>query len=464
MESAIAGAGLGRYRRIVQMFWDPEPVNDAATDQPVWCLGRSYRLSDKPAAGSARSRDANDKDQFESGPTRSSPKAVPRLPSPQAPNAAVSDPPLNTPETPPESSSASLSSSLAYDESTRDASGGWPQGFVEDFGSRFWMTYRSDFAPIKRSADPKATSALSLSVRIMSQLSEQDGFSSDSGWGCMIRSGQGLLANTMSMVRLGRDWRRGKCPQEERRLISLFADDPRAPYSIHSFVDHGAIACGKYPGEWFGPSATARCIQALVNTHDTSLRVYSTGDGPDVYEDSFMKIAKPDGGEFHPTLILVGTRLGIDKITPVYWEALIASLQMPQSAGIAGGRPSSSHYFVGVQGKFLFYLDPHHTRPALPYYADTNQYADDDVESCHTTRLRRIHIREVDPSMLIGFLIRSEEDWSDWRRCVKHVQGKAIIHVADCDPAAQAPPGQRRAAIDEVEPLSDEDDGTIHTA
>lgn len=112
----------------------------------------------------------------------------------------------------------------------------------------------------------------------------------------------------------------------------------------------------------------------------------------------------------------------------------------------------------------MFYLDPHHTRPALPYYADTNQYADDDVESCHTTRLRRIHIREVDPSMLIGFLIRSEEDWSDWRRCVKHVQGKAIIHVADCDPAAQAPPGQRRAAIDEVEPLSDEDDGTIHAA
>jgi cysteine protease ATG4 len=49
-----------------------------------------------------------------------------------------------------------------------------------------------------------------------------------------------------------------------------------------------------------------------------------------------MKVAKPDGEEFHPTLILVGTRLGIDKITPVYWEALIAALQMPQSVGIAG--------------------------------------------------------------------------------------------------------------------------------
>lgn len=73
-----------------------------------------------------------------------------------------------------------------------------------------------------------------------------------------------------------------------------------------------------------------------MNKNEPSLRVYLTGDGPDVYEDSFMNIANPDGGKFHPTLVLVGTRLGIDKITPVYWEALIASLQMSQSVGIAG--------------------------------------------------------------------------------------------------------------------------------
>jgi len=66
------------------------------------------------------------------------------------------------------------------------------------------------------------------------------------------------------------------------------------------------------------------------------LRVYMTGDGLDVYEDAFMNIAKPDGVTFNPTLILVGTRLGLDKITPVYWEALKASLQLPQSIGIAG--------------------------------------------------------------------------------------------------------------------------------
>lgn len=44
-----------------------------------------------------------------------------------------------------------------------------------------------------------------------------------------------------------------------------------------------------------------------------------------------------------------------------------AILRIPQSVGIAGGRPSSSVYFVGSQGDSLFYLDPHHTRQSIPY-------------------------------------------------------------------------------------------------
>lgn len=80
----------------------------------------------------------------------------------------------------------------------------------------------------------------------------------------------------------------------------------------------------------------ANTSRALANQHDGSLRVYSTGDLPDVYEDSFMAIANPSGEQFHPTLILVCTRLGIDRINQVYEEALISTLQMEQSIGIAG--------------------------------------------------------------------------------------------------------------------------------
>ncbi|KAL3290782.1 cysteine protease atg4 [Colletotrichum asianum] len=408
----MAAVDLGRYRRIVQIFWDPEPTNDYRVDIPVWCLGRSYNLSTK--AGKEKGS------RGETPPTTDTASSQTNVinPSPV--------PPALGPETPPDSVSSSFSSSLAYDDDYSVQDGGWPAAFLDDFESKFWMTYRSEFELIAKSTDPRASSALSLSMRIKSQLVDQSGFSSDSGWGCMIRSGQMLLANAMAITNLGR------------------------------------VACGKYPGEWFGPSATARCIQSLTNAQEQpSLRVYSTGDGPDVYEDKFMKIAKPDGTRFHPTLILVGTRLGIDKITPVYWDALIAALQMPQSVGIAGGRPSASHYFVGAQGSFLFYLDPHHTRPALPYHSDPSRYTDADIDTAHTRRLRRLHVREMDPSMLIGFLIKDDDDWSEWRRNVKHVQGKAVIHVADNDPVAGVGGKERESAIDEVETLSDDDGDTI---
>ncbi|KAH8158669.1 hypothetical protein CIB48_g9579 [Xylaria polymorpha] len=424
-------------RRIVQMFWDPEPTNDVVRDQPVWCLGCRYKLNSNSPS-----------------PKREPTTVAAATPGPEDSTRGTDPTPAQLPETPPDSTSSSFDESLAYDEAPLD--GGWPPAFLDDFESRIWMTYRSEFDPIPRSQNPKALAALSFSMRIKTQLSDQAGFASDSGWGCMIRSGQSLLANAMAIQRLGRAWRRGTRETEEREILAQFADDTKAPYSIHSFVRHGASACGKYPGEWFGPSATARCIQALTNAHELTLRVYSTGDGPDVYEDNFMKIAKPNGTTFHPTVILVGTRLGIDKITPVYWEALAASLQMPQSIGIAGGRPSSSHYFIGVQGLHFFYLDPHYTRPIFPYRGDVTQYTQDEVDTCHTRKLRRLHIKEMDPSMLIGFLIRDEEDWRDWRRSVKHVQGKAIIHVSDHDPVAQM--SEHRSAIDKVEILSDDEE------
>jgi len=454
MEAAKAGAAeVGRVgRRIFQKIWDPEPINDRSLNEPVWCLGCSYTLDTKTYGGSRLNTtstpptaDTNDNLQASGNADALQPTVSNITTSP-------------TPTTPPDSAASSFESSLAYEEPGQD--GGWPPAFLDDFESRIWMTYRTGFEIIPRSEDPRASSALSLAMRLKTSFGEQTGgFSSDTGWGCMIRSGQSLLANAILITRLGRGWRRTADPGADGEVLSLFADDPRAPYSLHNFVRHGAVACGKFPGEWFGPSAAARCIQALARDHETSLRVYSTGDLPDVYEDSFMAVARPNGQLFHPTLVLVCTRLGIDKINPVYLEALAATLQMEQSVGIAGGRPSSSHYFVGTQGQRLFYLDPHHPRPALPYRLDPKDYTAEELDSCHTRRLRHLIVEDMDPSMLIGFLIKDEDDWESWKSAVKHVQGKAIINVSAHDPALGM--GSTRAeAIDEVQTLSDDDDDT----
>lgn len=64
----------------------------------------------------------------------------------------------------------------------------------------------------------------------------------------------------------------------------------------------------------------------------------------------------------------------------------------------------------------------------------------------------------MDPSMLIGFLIRDEDDWYSWKRNVLEVQGKPIIHVSDKEPSAAGEGVERQGAVDEVEVLDDEDD------
>jgi cysteine protease ATG4 len=296
-------------RNLVRTFYDPLPCNDSPA--PIWLLGHRY----------------------DSGTTK------PQLPSSRDTPSAESTPQNERGE---DDSWIRTSADVADRKEAPNGQdpaqyGDWPSPFLDDFESRIWMTYRSAFSPIQKSRDPKATGAMSFRVRMQNLASP--GFTSDAGFGCMIRSGQCILANTLQILRLGRDWTwlRDTPDPDHTAILSLFADDPRAPFSIHRFVEHGAAVCGKYPGEWFGPSAAARCIQDLANQHrEAGLRVFVSGDGADVYEDKLKQVALDDNGDWQPTLILVGTRLGIDKITPVYWEALKASLQMKQSVGIAG--------------------------------------------------------------------------------------------------------------------------------
>jgi cysteine protease ATG4 len=94
---------------------------------------------------------------------------------------------------------------------------------------------------------------------------------------------------------------------------------------------------------------------------------------------------------------------------------------------------------------------------ALPFHTDVGEYTAEEIDSCHTRRLRRLDIKEMDPSMLIGFLIRDEKDWEAWCDEIKRFPGKGIVHIADNDPAQQSLSHERDGAIDDVESF-DEDD------
>ena len=164
-------------KKLVQYLWDPEPKNEHP-DLPVWCLGREY-TSQSPSV------EANQDD----GPS-------PTTPSEQPDNR---------------SNLSCQGSEYSFIDSKKDfAPSGvqssfhdWPTPFLDDFESKFWLTYRSGF-PAIRTDDDNAPASRTLGVRLRMQLGSADGFTTDTGWGCMIRSGQSLLATALSMLTLGR--------------------------------------------------------------------------------------------------------------------------------------------------------------------------------------------------------------------------------------------------------------------
>ena len=169
---------FGSYKRIVQAFWDPEPKNDDASASSIWCLGREY---------AARSIQNDVKKE-------SSPQETASPPTTNGENESQSLEKANSVQP----NGVTMIGHEAQLQS-EEVDPAWPSEFLDDCEARAWFTYRSSFSPIKKSSEASMT----LSVRLRS-LGDQGGFTSDTGWGCMIRSGQSLLANALGTLRLGR--------------------------------------------------------------------------------------------------------------------------------------------------------------------------------------------------------------------------------------------------------------------
>jgi cysteine protease ATG4 len=322
----------------------------------------------------------------------------------------------------------------------------YPEDFLNDLKTKLWFSYRFGFPLIER--DRNGPMPLSLGSLLRGNLDISNinkGFTSDSGWGCMIRTSQSLLANALIILKLGRNWRLANSSADDINkhweVVEKFADVPEAQFSIHNYVLYAAKYCGKKPGEWFGPSNAAKSIQKLCNEQNSfnDLKVYLSSDSGDIFEDEVFKLSMSnESEEFTPILFLCGVRLGVHNINSVYWEFLKLCLQIPYSVGIAGGRPSSSHYFLGFQSDYLFYFDPHTPQAAILL---DNFGKFDETSKCqifdtiHTTKIRRLHLDKIDPSMLIGFLIKNKQSYEDFKSKIMSFDAeRRFLNIFDSRP------------------------------
>lgn len=62
-------------------------------------------------------------------------------------------------------------------------------------------------------------------------------------------------------------------------------------------------------------------------------------------------------------------------------------------------------------------------------------YTPAELRTFHCDRVRKMPLSGLDPSMLIGFVVRSEEEWRDLRTRIGEVRGVAFIFVLSMHPA-----------------------------
>ncbi|KZT53447.1 hypothetical protein CALCODRAFT_501124 [Calocera cornea HHB12733] len=500
----LKGSGAkapGAIERTLRYIFDSD-ANPDKSEVAIWLLGTQH------PGWSSTDVQPTDRSPSQS-PVQSHPTMP--IPIPQSPQRDMA--PTHASSNSLASSTSGLYAAPSTSQPPQPLQPVWPPTFHASFSSLIYLTYRSHFKPIPPSqpplpppraidqpyalpitppAPPVPMAPESPNRRWLAWVPGRSELTSDQGWGCMLRTGQMMLANAFIALYVPplpppptytNNYPIPSLPPAETdrkrfeayvKTLVWFLDDPSplAPFSVHRLALAGA-EMGREVGHWFGPSIAAGSIKKLVNAfpssglgvvvppdqiiHETAVFTAShtptlpasasaTSNSRDRDAKEKANRMKEEWGD-RAVLILIGLRLGIDCVNPIYYDSVKALFTFPQTVGIAGGRPSSSYYFVGTQGQHLFYLDPHHTRPTVPLrmndpsqpYDPTLQFSFAEMKTFHCDKVRKMHISGLDPSMLCGFVVRNLEEWRDLRARVDALakaNGKAPIFTIADAPAA----------------------------
>jgi cysteine protease ATG4 len=308
------------------------------------------------------------------------------------------------------------------------------QKFNEKLSKIIYVSYRSKYKPQVNIKNNKT-------------------YTSDCGWGCMIRSSQMILCRALYKIfkyiykldkkiinrvipfvmdknldiikneYLGMDSYIDKLKEFGKK--DIIEIDP--PFSIHKIVILGE-KFGRTSGEWFSDFELPK-IYNIINTTFNVVPNLSI-----IHYNSFIeleiilercfkeivsnniedndKIFNLEGKSFimeKMGLIFVSVRLGLDNVSPEYFPSIKKLFSCKECLGFIGGKKwtNSASYFLGYYDDFLLYLDPHFNNQSIDNL-DNNT-----ITSYKNKTIYKIDIKTLKAGFTIGFLFRNMKEFNE---------------------------------------------------
>ena len=280
-------------------------------------------------------------------------------------------------------------------------------------------------------------------------------YSSDCGWGCMIRSSQMLFSRAIYKILK----KTNSINESLKSTIYFFLDNPLnekdlpiclndyyqkikselnlnsqikkkifSPFSIRNICNIGEIV-EKTCGEWFS-DVKLPLIFDIINTNMnvlpkvkilnfTSIIIFKN-----ILEKCFKKLNSiitigNDNLEVininneqylleNYGLIFVSVRLGIYNISEEYYQPMKNIFSCKQFLGIVGGKNNAASYIIGYNEKNMIYLDPHYSQESIIPPIDDNN-----IKSYFTKAIYQILFENLQPAFTMGFLFTNIQEFND---------------------------------------------------
>lgn len=282
-------------------------------------------------------------------------------------------------------------------------------------------------------------------------------YTSDSGWGCMVRCGQMILfSGIYHLLKSNFDTKDAilytfplfsNYPIKKENLHKYFhkmlnkynnltnisetgekIKEFFPPFSIRILCDFSELL-DRNAGEWFSDVVTIEAFKKIseyfeiFNSPNFNAKIMSFNGAieiQNILEQCFIEKNKEKGNNqyIHTKnkyyyfnkmgIIFVNVRIGLDKIPKEYYKGIKELFNLKQCLGIIGGKARNAYYFIGCDDDddSLIYLDPHVTKED-----DKIINMNDILEKHIKKEAYLLKMSKMSTAFTIGFYFRSYEEF-----------------------------------------------------